>query len=96
MVRIAHITLDELGQLIFKDDCNMSKSAEELLMIDFKVFRIVEHKLGVGQSACADSKRHTIRRGEFLEVMAWIMQEQKYAVMILMLTDILAEGSHLL
>ena len=36
------------------------------------------------------------RQGEFLSVMEKLMEERSYSMMILMLTDVLAEGSHLL
>ncbi len=96
MSRIANVSLTELGQLIFNDDSNMAKPAEELFLTDFKDFHISEHRLGVSQVTCADAQRLMARRDEFLEVMAWIMKEQGYSMLILMLTDVLVEGSHLL
>ncbi len=96
MARIAGVQLDELGQFIFSEDTNMAKPAEELLLTDFKDFHIAEHNLGVSQITCVDSEKLMARRAEFLAVMERLMQERDYSMMILMLTDVLAEGTHLL
>ncbi len=96
MARIAGLNLDELGQFIFAEDSNLEKPAEELVLTDFKDFHIAEHYLGVSQITCVDSEKLMSRQEEFLEVMRKLMEERSYSMMILMLTDVLAEGSHLL
>ena len=96
MARIAGLNLDELGQFIFAENSNLEKPAEELLLTDFKDFHIAEHYLGVSQITCVDSEKLMSRQEEFLEVMRKLMEERSYSMMILMLTDVLAEGSHLL
>jgi len=96
MARIAGVHLDELGQFIFAENVNMTKPAEELLLTDFKEFHIAEHKLGVSQITCVDSEKLMTRRKEFLSVMAQLRETRSYSMILLMLTDVLAEGSHLL
>ena len=96
MARIAGLKLDELGQFIFAESSNFSKPADELILTDFKDFHIAEHYLGVSQITCVDSEKLMTRQGEFLAVMEKLMEERSYSMMILMLTDVLAEGSHLL
>lgn len=96
MARIAGLRLDELGQFIFAESSNFSKPADELILTDFKDFHIAEHYLGVSQITCVDSEKLMTRQGEFLSVMEKLMEERSYSIMILMLTDVLAEGSHLL
>ena len=96
MARIAGLNLDELGQFIFAENSNLEKPAEELLLTDFKDFHIAEHYLGVSQITCVDSEKLMSRQEEFLAVMQKLMEERSYSMMILMLTDVLAEGSHLL
>ena len=96
MARIAGLNLDELGQFIFAENSNLEKPAEELVLTDFKDFHIAEHYLGVSQITCVDSEKLMSRQEEFLEVMRKLMEERSYSMMILMLTDVLAEGSHLL
>ena len=96
MARIAGLNLDELGQFIFSESSNFSKPAEELILTDFKDFHIAEHYLAVSQITCVDSEKLMTRQGEFLAVMQQLMEQRNYSVMILMLTDVLAEGSHLI
>ena len=74
----------------------MSKPAEELILTDFKEFHIAEHTLGVSQVTCVDSEKLMTRRDEFLAVMDRLRTERGYSMLILMLTDVLVEGSHLL
>ena len=96
MARIAGVQLDELGQFIFSEGSNLAKPAEELILTDFKEFHIAEHALGVSQVTCVDSETLMVRRAELLQGMQHLKQERSYSMMILMLTDILKEGSYLL
>lgn len=96
MARIAGIQLNELGQFIFSECGNMTKPADDLIMTDFKEFHITEHHLGVSQITCVDTKDLLARRSEFLAVMEQLRTERGYCMMILMLTDVLLEGSYLL
>ena len=45
---------------------------------------------------CVDASSTLERKDEFLALMRGIAQEQNFSVMILMLTDVLLDGSHLL
>ena len=95
MARIANVSLNELGKLLF-DGSFDGKSAEELLHSDFKEFHIAEQNLGVGQITCLDSEDMLQRREEFLEAMRHDQTEHHYDMVILMLTDVLMEGTQLL
>lgn len=96
LARIANVSLDELGQEIFSASWSDDKSAKALLFSDFKDFHIAEHYLGVGQITCVNSEHILERKEEFLEQMRQTMQEKKYSLMLLMLTDVLREGTQLL
>ena len=67
-----------------------------LLFTDFKDFHIADHDFGVSQITCVDSERMMQRKDEFLAVMQKTMAERGYTLMILMLTDVLLEGTQLL
>ena len=95
MARIANVSLNELGKLLF-DSSFDGKSAEDLLHSDFKEFHIAEQNLGVGQITCLDSEDMLQRREEFLEAMRHDQEEHHYDMVILMLTDVLMEGTQLL
>ena len=95
MARIANVSLNELGKLLF-DSSFDGKSAEDLLHSDFKEFHIAEQNLGVGQITCLDSEDMLQRREEFLEAMRHDQEDHHYDMVILMLTDVLMEGTQLL
>ena len=96
MARIANVSLDELGHLIFSASGGDDRSVEDLLRTDFKEFHIAGYDLAVSQITCADSDHMMKRKEEFLDAMAKMKKERRYDMVILMLTDVLLEGSRLL
>ena len=96
MARIANVSLDELGQQIFSASWSDDKPVKDLLFSDFKVFHIADHSLGVGQITCVNSEHILQRKDEFLEQMRRTMKEKDYDLMLLMLTDVLLEGTQLI
>ena len=95
MARIANVSLDELGKAIFSASAG-NKSAQELLTTDYKDFHIAGHALAVAQITCVDSPAMLERKEEFLELMAQIAEKQSLDMVILMLTDVLLEGTQLI
>ena len=96
MAMIAHVTCEEMGQMIFSASTSDDKSAADILHQDFKEFMITGHTLAVGQAVTLDSDRVMRRRDEFLDAMRRDVEERHYDVMLFMITDMLKEGSHLL
>ncbi len=96
MARIAGISLDELGHEIFSASTSDSKPASDLLFSDFKEFHIAGHALGIGQVTCINSEHILERRQEFLELMRKTRVDKEYDMILLMLTDVLREGTELL
>ena len=95
MARIANISLDELGKAIFSASTD-GKTVKELLFTDYKEFHIAGHDLAVAQITCVDSASMLERRNEFLKLMKATAKEKKLSMVILMLTDVLMEGSQLI
>ena len=96
MARIANVSLDELGKEIFAASNSDDKPVENLLFADFKDFHIAGNDFGISQITCVDSNRMLQRKEEFLQLMKKTMRERGYKLMILMLTDVLVEGTHIL
>ena len=94
MARIGGVNIKELGRQLFSTAGG--KSVEELVSSDFKEFNIGEQNLGVGQVTCLDSMEMLERKEEFLAVMRRLQEERHYNMVILMLTDVLLEGTQLL
>ena len=95
MARIANVSLDELGRDIFSATLT-GKEAVDLLRMDYKEFHIAGYDLAVAQITCVDSPGMLARKEEFLSEMRRIAKEEGHAYVLLMLTDVLLEGTQLL
>ncbi len=94
MARIAKVSLEELGKYIFSAS-TANKSVEEMLFGDYKEFHIAGHDLGVAQITCVDSPQMLEKKDEFLALMEKNAKKESLDLMILMLTDVLLEGTQL-
>jgi len=95
MARIANVSLDELGREIFSASMS-NKTARDLLMSDYKEFHIAGHNFAVSQITCVDSPKMLERKEEFLALMKEIAKEKGFDLMMLMLTDVLLEGTQII
>ncbi len=95
MARIANVSLDELGKQIFSAAVD-NKTPEEVLFTDYKEFHIAGHGLAVSQLTSVDSSGVLNRKEEFLSLMRKTAKEKDFDLMILMLTDVLMEGTRIL
>ena len=95
MARLAGISLEDLGREIFSVSAD-SRTARELLQADYKEFHIAGHALAVSQITCMDSPQLLERREEFLELMRTTARDKGFDMVLLMLTDVLLEGTKLL
>lgn len=96
MARIANESLEELGKAIFSATCGDDKTVEAMLKTDYKEFHIAGHNLAVSQITCMDSDRLLARKEEFLNAMREIRRKQGLDTVVLMITDVLLEGTQLL
>ena len=94
MARIANVSLEELGKEIFSASMG-NRSAKEMLLADYKEFHIAGHDLAVAQITWTDSPKMLERKEEFRALMRSIAQEKGFSMVILMLTDVLLEGTQL-
>ncbi len=95
MARIANVSLEELGREIFSASME-NRTARELLFSDYKEFHIAGHDFAVAQITCVDSPKMLERKEEFLEHMRQIAKEKEFTTVILMLTDVLLEGTQII
>ena len=96
MARIAGLDLEELGHFIFSASGPDDKPIDELFFSDFKEFHIAGRSFGISQITCVDSDRQLERREEFISLMEKTRKKHGYQMVILMLTDVLLEGSKIL
>ncbi len=95
LAHIAGVSLEELGTSLFSFG-GADKSAEELFRIDYKQFHISGQNLAVSQITCADSRQLLDRREEFLAFMRSLKENKDFDLVLLMITDVLQEGTYLL
>jgi len=95
MARIANVSLDELGREIFSASME-GRTAQDLLMSDYKEFHIAGHDLAVAQITCVDSPKMLTRKEEFLALMRELKQKKDFSMILLMLTDVLLEGTQII
>lgn len=93
--RISGVSLDELGRDMFSIDSN-STDVMEMLYSDFKEFRIGGHTLGIGQITCMDSADVLKMADNFLNCMRAESSAKNYDMMILVISDVLRNGSEIL
>ena len=94
LARIANVSLEELGKSLFS--FSTGKSTEELFKTDYKQFHISGQNIAVSQITCGDSEPLLERKEEFLEIMRRIRNDREYDMVLLMITDVLKEGTYLL
>ncbi len=95
LARIANVSLPLLGKEIFSAAVD-HKTPEEVFFTDYKEFHIAGHGLAVSQLTCVDSSGVMDRKEEFLSLMRRTAVEKGFDLMVLMLTDVLMEGTQIL
>ena len=84
----------EFGMELFKIRSNVANlSAKNMIKSDFKDFQFNAGKFGVGQVETVDFNEFKSRYNELLTELDKIRQSQNYHSVILMITDIIKEGS---
>ena len=96
LARIGNVDLNQLGKLVFSSSYSSDRSAKSMLMTDFKEFHIAGHDLAVGQITTVDSDSLLSRKEEFVDAMKQVSKEKGYDLTMLMLTDVLKEGTELI
>ena len=96
MAKQAGISLEELGKEIFAVSLSGEGSLKELLFTDFKRFHIAGHSIGIGQFTCMNSQDLPLDRKQMLDLMESERREHEYEIFLLMITDVLREGTELL
>ena len=95
MARIANVSLDELGKMLFSGAVD-HKSVEEMLFTDYKEFHVAGHSLAVAQLTCVDSGGVLNRKAEILDRMRRHKEEKGFDLVLLMATDVMKEGTQIL
>ncbi|MFL0195509.1 putative manganese-dependent inorganic diphosphatase [Clostridium sp. WILCCON 0269] len=94
---IAAIDPEDFAKEMFKAASSLEgKTPEEILNEDFKTFNISDIKVGVAQVSIMDAEEFKCIRKDVLDSMEIKCSEEQFGLIILMVTDILKEGSELI
>lgn len=97
LVEIAGINAEKFAQEMFKAGTSLKgKTVEEIFYQDFKAFTLDDYKVGVSQVGTMDLEGFEPMKESMLKLMNKIASENNYNVIILMLTDIIQDGSEIL
>lgn len=95
LARIARVSTEELGRSLFSFG-GEDKSADDLFRTDYKEFHISGQDIAVSQITCDDPDVLLARKDEFLALMEKLRQDRGFDMVLLMITDVLREGTWLL
>ena len=95
LARIAGLDLEKLGQEVFSAS-SPDKAADVLLGTDLKEFHLGDHYVIISQITTIDSASLAPRKEELLAEMEKMRGARKADMVLLMVTDVLREGTDLL
>ena len=97
LAKIAEINIDEFAAALFRAGSSLKgMSPQEILKYDFKDFIIDKYKIGIGQINSNDPESFNAMRADLLTYMGKVLEQDNYNLILLMVTDIFYEGSHIL
>jgi len=97
LAKLAGLDIQEFGLQVLKAGSNLgSLSVAEIVHNDLKEFDIGDYHVAIGQISVMDGAEVLRRKSELLDFMAKMREQENYDAVMLMITDILAEATHLL
>lgn len=95
--QIVNLDLDEFAMGMFKAGTSLEGySIEEIFYKDFKEFNLDGYKTGMGQVFTLDIEKVMKRKDDFISYINETHKQKNYYLTLLLVTDILKEGSYLL
>ena len=97
LAKIAEINIEEFAREMFKAGTSLKgKTVVEIFNQDFKPFQIADIKIGIAQVNTMDIEGFMPLKDEMLKYMETKSKEANLDIVLLLLTDILNEGSQIL
>jgi manganese-dependent inorganic pyrophosphatase len=97
LAEIAGLDTNSFAAEMFQAGSSLTDmSPDEILYNDFKDYNLGRYKIGIGQINAGDPKSVSDLKCSLLEHMDKIQQQKGYSLLLLMMTDIVKESSHLL
>jgi len=97
LAKIADINLQEFATALYKASASLEgMSPQTILEYDFKDYVFNKYKIGIGQINSSDSEAFGKVKDELLALMRSVKENRGYRLILLMVTDIINEGSEIL
>lgn len=97
LAEIANIVPEEFASEMFKAGTSLQgKTVNEIFNQDFKQFSLSGFKVGVGQVNTMDIEGFTPMKKDMVTLMENLCEKEDYNILILMLTDIIKNGSEII
>lgn len=97
LAEIAALDVEAFAEQMFKEGSSLKgKSIDEIFNQDFKVFNISSLKVGVGQINTMDTEGFNSLKDDMLSYMENKASSEEFNLLILMVTDLLKDGSEIL
>jgi manganese-dependent inorganic pyrophosphatase len=94
---IAGINRNEfVNQMFIAGTSLVGRTAEEIFYQDYKDFSLGKYKIGIGQVITSDKEHIGEIRDSVLTYMNKLCKEKNYALVMLIMTDIIEEGSEII
>lgn len=93
---IANVDYQKYGMEMFNAGTSLKgRSIEEIVYTDFKLFPVDERKMGIGQVFTTNIKEITKQEEDYLTFIENITENNNYALCVLIVTDIINNGSYI-
>lgn len=97
LTKIADIDAEEYAKEMFKAGTSFAgRSVDEIFNTDFKVFTLLDNKIGVAQVSTMDLEGFNSLKDEMLAYMEEKCHTEKFDLLMLLLTDIIQNGSQVI
>lgn len=97
LAKIADIHLEKFATALYKASASLEgMSPQTILEYDFKDYVINKFKMGIGQINSSDSEAFKNIKDDLLAHMKKVKENKGYGLVLLMVTDIINEGSEIL
>ena len=96
LARHASIDCEELGKAMFSKGASADMPVEDLIRYDMKEFYLGSHALAISQITTVDSAPFLCQSEDFIRSLENIRKEKHYDLVLMMITNVLKEGTELL
>ena len=96
LARYAGVDCEELGKAMFSRGVSSDMPVRDLLRYDMKEFHLGSHSLAISQITTVDSEAFLSKADLFIQELESVRREKQYDIALMMITNVLKEGTELL